>query len=85
MNQQKQLDDWCAKKKSTESEQIEKETEKEAENLDVDNTQTIEVQRFQICQCISLCNCTELTCSLVACLLCRHAYPWGRWGKKIEN
>ena len=50
MNQQKQLDDWCAQKKSTENEHTEREAEREAENLDVDNTQTIEVEQL-ICAC----------------------------------
>ena len=43
MNQQKQLDDWCTQKKSSEGEQTEKETDKEEDSLDVDNTKTVEV------------------------------------------
>ena len=43
MNQQKQLDDWCTQKKSSECEQTEKETDKEEDSLDVDNTKTVEV------------------------------------------
>ena len=43
VNQQKQLDDWCTQKKSSEGEQTEKETDKEEDSLDVDNTKTVEV------------------------------------------
>ena len=51
MNQQKQLNDWCAQKKSPDDELKEKETNKEDDSLDVDNTKTVEVQNFYYGRC----------------------------------
>lgn len=49
-SQQKQLDDWCAQKKSSENEQTEKDAEdtETDEGLDVDNTRTVEVKRLVV-------------------------------------
>ena len=46
VNQQKQLDDWCTQKKSAGGEETQKETDKEEDSLDVDNTKTVEVYVF---------------------------------------
>lgn len=43
VNQQKQLDDWCVKKKATEGEQTEADVVRDAEEVDTDNTKTVEV------------------------------------------